>query len=92
MNDTHGHHVGDDLLRAIAQRLAAVVRPGDTLARFSGDEFVFLCEDLQSAEDVEALATRVDGAFIEPFSARWRAATRDRKRRNGLCRARRGHL
>jgi diguanylate cyclase (GGDEF)-like protein len=68
VNDTHGHHVGDDLLRAIAQRLAAVVRPGDTLARFSGDEFVFLCEDLQSAEDVDALATRVDGAFIEPFS------------------------
>ena len=68
VNDTHGHHIGDDLLRAIAQRLAAVVRPGDTLARFSGDEFVFLCEDLQSAADVEALATRVDGAFIEPFS------------------------
>ena len=68
VNDTHGHHVGDDLLRAIAQRLSAVVRPGDTLARFSGDEFVFLCEDLQSAADVEALATRVDGAFIEPFS------------------------
>jgi diguanylate cyclase (GGDEF)-like protein len=68
VNDTHGHHVGDDLLRAIAQRLAAVVRPGDTLARFAGDEFVFLCEDLQSAADVEALATRVDSAFIQPFS------------------------
>jgi diguanylate cyclase (GGDEF)-like protein len=68
VNDTHGHHVGDDLLRAIAQRLTAVVRPGDTLARFSGDEFVFLCEDLQSAADVEVLAARVDGAFIEPFS------------------------
>jgi diguanylate cyclase (GGDEF)-like protein len=68
VNDTHGHHVGDELLRAIAQRLAAVVRPGDTLARFSGDEFVFLCEDLQSAADVDALATRVDDAFIEPFS------------------------
>ncbi len=68
VNDTHGHHVGDDLLRAIAQRLTAVVRPGDTLARFSGDEFVFLCEDLQSAADVEALAMRVDSAFIEPFS------------------------
>jgi diguanylate cyclase (GGDEF)-like protein len=68
VNDTHGHHVGDGLLRAIAQRLAAVVRPGDTLARVSGDEFVFLCEDLQSAADVEALAARVDGAFVEPFS------------------------
>ena len=68
VNDTHGHHVGDDLLRAIAQRLAALVRPGDTLARFSGDEFVFLCEDLQSAADVEALATRVDSAFVEPYA------------------------
>jgi diguanylate cyclase (GGDEF)-like protein len=68
VNDTHGHNVGDDLLRAISQRLAAVVRPGDTLARFAGDEFVFLCEDLQSAADVEALATRVDSAFTEPFS------------------------
>jgi diguanylate cyclase (GGDEF)-like protein len=68
VNDTHGHHVGDDLLRAIAVRLTAVIRPGDTLARFSGDEFVFLCEDLQSPADVEALAARVDDAFIEPFS------------------------
>jgi diguanylate cyclase (GGDEF)-like protein len=68
VNDTYGHHVGDGLLRAIAQRLTAVVRPGDTLARFAGDEFVFLCEDLQSAADVEALAARVDGAFVEPFS------------------------
>ena len=86
VNDTHGHHVGDDLLRAIAQRLAAVVRPGDTLARFSGDEFVFLCEDLQSAADVEALATRVDGAFIEPFSD-WRRTTRGHgERRDGLRR------
>jgi diguanylate cyclase (GGDEF)-like protein len=68
VNDTHGHHVGDGLLRAIAQRLAAVVRPGDTLARFAGDEFVFLCEDLQSAADVDALAARVDGAFVEPFA------------------------
>ena len=67
VNDTHGHRVGDDLLCTIAERLARLVRPGDTLARFSGDEFVFLCEDLTSAADVEALAQRVDDAFIEPF-------------------------
>ncbi len=67
VNDTHGHRVGDDLLCRIAERLARLVRPGDTLARFSGDEFVFLCEDLTSAADVEALAQRVDDAFIEPF-------------------------
>ena len=43
------------------------MRPGDTLARFAGDEFVFLCEDLTRPSDVEALARRVDTAFAEPF-------------------------
>ncbi len=67
VNDTLGHHVGDDLLRLVATRLAPVVRVGDTLARLSGDEFVFLCEDLTSAHDVDLLATRVYDAFNEPF-------------------------
>ncbi len=68
VNDTHGHQVGDELLVAVARRLAALVRPGDTLARVSGDEFVFLCEDLTSAADVEILARRIDDAFTEPFA------------------------
>ena len=67
VNDTHGHQVGDELLLAVAQRLTGLVRPGDTLARVSGDEFVFLCEDLTRPSDVEALARRVDEAFAEPF-------------------------
>jgi len=67
VNDSRGHHVGDGLLRCIATRLATVVRAGDTLARLSGDEFVFLCEDLSSVEDVDVLAARVYEAFIEPF-------------------------
>ena len=67
VNDTHGHEVGDELLVAVAHRLAALVRPGDTLARFSGDEFVFLCEDLHGADDVEVLAQRIDKSFAEPF-------------------------
>jgi diguanylate cyclase (GGDEF)-like protein len=67
VNDTHGHLVGDELLLAVAQRLARLVRPGDTLARFAGDEFVFLCEDLSRPGDVEALAKRVDEAFAKPF-------------------------
>ena len=46
INDTHGHPTGDELLVAVAERLTAVLRPGDTLARMSGDEFVVLCEDL----------------------------------------------
>jgi diguanylate cyclase (GGDEF)-like protein len=67
VNDTHGHPVGDELLLAVARRLSGLVRPGDTLARVSGDEFVFLCEDLHSANDVETLALRIDKAFARPF-------------------------
>jgi diguanylate cyclase (GGDEF)-like protein len=70
VNDTYGHQVGDELLRAVANRLSALVRPGDTLARFSGDEFVFLCEDLASAIDAEALAERIEQSFLHPFSLR----------------------
>ena len=73
INDTHGHQVGDHLLRAVAQRLSALVRPGDTLARVYGDEFVFLCEDLSSAADIEAIATRA----IEPFSTPFILAAAD---------------
>ncbi|MEY2399996.1 MAG: hypothetical protein QOJ08_107 [Ilumatobacteraceae bacterium] len=67
VNDTYGHQVGDELLLAVAQRLSGYVRSGDTLARFSGDEFVFLCEDLQSAADGEMLAGRICDAFAAPF-------------------------
>jgi diguanylate cyclase (GGDEF)-like protein len=67
VNDTYGHKVGDQLLVAVAQRLAGVVRPGDTLARISGDEFVFLCEDLTLPSDVGALRQRIDSAFAQPF-------------------------
>ncbi len=68
VNDTHGHQVGDGLLIAVARRLTALLRPGDTLARVSGDEFVILCEDLQDAGDVEMLAIRIDQAFAAPFN------------------------
>ena len=68
VNDTHGHQVGDELLRAVAERLSRLVRPGDTLARVYGDEFVFLCEDLHSADDVELLAGRIVESFGRPFS------------------------
>jgi diguanylate cyclase (GGDEF)-like protein len=67
INDTYGHQVGDDLLVAVGRRLSRLVRPGDTLARVSGDEFVFLCEDLVRAEDVESLAMRINDALSIPF-------------------------
>ena len=67
INDSYGHQVGDDLLIAMAGRLSELVRPGDTLARISGDEFVFLCEDLRRVEDVEVLAARIGEALAVPF-------------------------
>lgn len=67
VNDTYGHHVGDELLRAVAARLTALLRPGDTLARLAGDEFVILCEDLESPFQVEPIAARIDAALSEPF-------------------------
>ena len=67
VNDTHGHRVGDQLLCAVAQRLSSLSRPGDTLARVYGDEFVFLCEDMRGVADIETLATRVVESFAVPF-------------------------
>jgi diguanylate cyclase (GGDEF)-like protein len=67
VNDTFGHQVGDQLLVAIASRLSELLRPGDTLARMSGDEFVILCEDLDDAAVVENLAARVDSSMARPF-------------------------
>jgi diguanylate cyclase (GGDEF)-like protein len=67
VNDMHGHQVGDLLLVAIAERLSTVVRPGDTLARIYGDEFVLLCEDLHTRADVDVLVSRIRGVFDVPF-------------------------
>jgi len=67
VNDAFGHHVGDELLVAVADRLLGLMRPGDTLARLSGDEFVILCEDLDDASSAEPLAARIGAALSEPF-------------------------
>jgi diguanylate cyclase (GGDEF)-like protein len=67
INDAYGHHVGDELLVAVAERLTALLRPGDTVARLSGDEFVILCEDLDEASQAEPLAERIGAALGEPF-------------------------
>jgi len=67
VNDTYGHHIGDELLQAVAERLTALLRPGDTLARLAGDEFVILCEDLDNPSQVEPIAARIDLALSVPF-------------------------
>ncbi|MEP6695911.1 MAG: EAL domain-containing protein [Pseudonocardiales bacterium] len=67
VNDIYGHRVGDELLVAVAQRFTGQVRPGDTLARLSGDEFVILCEDLGSRQEAEAIAARICACLTVPF-------------------------
>ena len=67
VNDTHGHAAGDRLLVQVAQRLTAVMRPGDTLARVAGDEFVILCEELADTADALTLATRIQVELAAPF-------------------------
>jgi diguanylate cyclase (GGDEF)-like protein len=65
VNDTYGHQTGDALLRAVGEHLVAEVRPMDVVARFGGDEFVLLCEDLRSPEVAEVIATRLRRIRIE---------------------------
>ncbi len=68
INDTYGHQVGDGVLVAVARRLSDVLRPGDTVARLSGDEFLILLEDLESPADAEVVADRVHAAMKPPLS------------------------
>jgi len=62
INDTYGHDVGDAVLVEMSERLRVAIRVPDTLARFGGDEFVALCEDLGGAEDAELVATHMIAA------------------------------
>ncbi|MEA2504440.1 MAG: hypothetical protein QOG36_1483, partial [Actinomycetota bacterium] len=67
VNDLHGHGAGDELLVTVAERLTGVLRPGDTLARLSGDEFVILCEDLDEPAQVDVIAARIGTAVAAPI-------------------------
>jgi diguanylate cyclase (GGDEF)-like protein len=68
VNDEHGRRIGDDVLIAAAQRIAGQLRPGDTLARLSGDEFLVLCEEVADTEQASVIAHRIVVALAEPFA------------------------
>jgi diguanylate cyclase (GGDEF)-like protein/PAS domain S-box-containing protein len=67
INDRLGHSAGDAMLIHVAERLQHASRRSDTVARFGGDEFVVLCEQLGPGEDEDAILARVHDAFTEPF-------------------------
>ena len=65
VNDIHGHHVGDDVLREIATRIGNVVRKGDTLARLGGDEFGVIIHCSESEEEPAGTAMRLANRIIQ---------------------------
>src|SRR5437764_4152875 len=67
VNDSLGHSAGDRLLVELGERLRHAIRPADTIARFGGDEFVVLCEDITHARDAMIVGQRIVEATAKPF-------------------------
>ena len=67
VNDTLGHHIGDELLKHVADRLAGCVREGDTVARLGGDEFVIVLDDVPTKQAAAATASKVLEVLSQPF-------------------------
>ena len=67
INESVGHSVGDRLLVAVGQRLVACLRPGDTVARFGGDEFGILLDEVATADEARAIAERIGVDLRAPF-------------------------
>jgi diguanylate cyclase (GGDEF)-like protein/PAS domain S-box-containing protein len=67
VNDSLGHQAGDELLKGVAQRLQATLRPNDTVARLSGDEFTLLLDDVCDAREATMIAERVQQSLKAPI-------------------------
>lgn len=67
INDTHGHHVGDLLLKEVAQRIRYCLRVSDTVARIGGDEFVVLLPMIKAEQDALEVAEKIRCSLNQPF-------------------------
>jgi len=67
VNDTLGHHTGDQVLCEVARRICRLVRQTDTVARLGGDEFIVLLPDLQDGQQAERIAAKLVAAIAEPI-------------------------
>ena len=70
INDSLGHAAGDQLLETVAERIKASVRPNDTIARFGGDEFVILCEDISTERQTQEISERLLENIHRPIMLR----------------------
>jgi diguanylate cyclase (GGDEF)-like protein len=68
VNDTYGHQIGDRLLVAVAKRLSGLMRPGDSVGRLSGDEFLVLCEGLDDPSQADRISARLHQGLSQPFN------------------------
>ncbi len=67
VNDSHGHHFGDEVVKLAGERLSRVIRENDLIARFGGDEFVILVTGLDKVEQVNIVADKLIEEFVEPM-------------------------
>ena len=67
INDSLGHHIGDLLLQAVAQRLQNIVRETDTVTRLGGDEFTIIMEDIKCDKDAKTIAEKILTSFNDAF-------------------------
>lgn len=67
VNDSHGHDVGDKLLKAAAMRISRPIRDSDIASRFGGDEFVILLSNIESKQHVDKVAQKIIDEFIDPI-------------------------
>lgn len=68
VNDSLGHLVGDELLKSVARQLQASLRHTDAVARFGGDEFVLLLEDIKDIDEPTRVAERIQNQLRQPFN------------------------